>query len=397
VALGTQTCHRESKFFTQHWKNIVRLNAKIAKTNRQLSADSDFEPSPPVTPTTRNSSRRGSSVVVPKQDNGRDATIANFTTSIMDTVKSTLTAALDQKANLEHQQQIQEASRMSAQNDQTLAKRLAAKDTEHLAALKAKQVEQQGVERTNTMLVQNLRSEVSKLAADKFEKVQAELIQERKDRENERDKANIRIIDQMTAERAERKERDEAQAKRDADRDAAQAKRDADIIKERTRTQDFLMEQSVTQQHLMGGLIMGMAFQGRPSADMGAFFPPNLRANIAHVAPASLQPQALLTKEAETSPASSQLLLTDAAPNLQVPPADQQLTQVHPADQQMEKLTAWLQAHNVGFSPEVLKHLVDDQIGEGSDLLLYDHDQWMALGFKGFALLKLAKLKKEAG
>ena len=403
AALGTQERHRESKFFTTYWKNVVRLNSKITKTNRQLSHEFDpvHQPSPPVTPTSRSSGRRGGSALqrTGSQNNDRDVTIDSFTTNIMDKVTSTMTAVL------ERQQQSKEASRVLAQNEQSLTILLAAKDKEHLAALQAQQVEQRSVERTSAMQVQNLQSEVSKLAADKFDKIQADLIQERKDRENDRDKASIRIQDQMSAERAERKERDEAQAKRDAERDAAQAKRDADVIKERTRMSDFLMEQSVAQQKLMGGLMLGMAFQGRPTPDVGAFFqstyPANLHANIAHVAHASLQPQALLTKETETSPASSQLRLTDASPSLQPQLTQAAATPVakpFTANQTacLEKMTVWLETNEVGFDDDVLKGLITMGSGCGADILLLDPENWKEIGFKPVAVKKLAALKEKA-
>jgi hypothetical protein len=397
VALGSQAYHRESKFFTAYWKNVVRLNAKITKTNRQLSGDFESfnQPSPPVTPTPGRSGRRASSAVTrtgSRQDDDRDATIANFTTSIMDTVKSTVTAALDQ-ANLERQQQTKEASRMSAQNDQTLAKMLAAKDTEHLAALQAQQAEQRGVERTSATLVQKLQSELNKLAADKFDKAQAELIQERKDRENDRDKATGVLVNLVSTDRTERKEREEAQAKRDTDRDAA-------LAKERTRTADFLMEQSMMQQKLMGGIMMGLALQGKPNTDLSTFFQspyqPNQHANLAHVAHAPLQPQALLT--AETSPASSQLLLTDAAPKAltQAPatPVAKPLT-AHQTSC-LGKMSAWMEDNEVGFDDDVLKGLIKMGSGCGPDILLLEPDDWIEIGFQKVAALKLKKIKEKA-
>ena len=318
----------------------------------------------------------------------------------MDKVTSTMTAVL------ERQQQSKEASRVLAQNEQSLTILLAAKDKEYLAALQAQQVEQRSVERTSAMQVQNLQSEVNKLAADKFDKMQAELIQERKDRENERDKANNRIADQLSAERAERKERDEALAKRDAERNAAQAKRDADSIQERTRTTDFLMNQSMLQQRLMGGLMVGMAFQGRPSPDMGALFQSTSQANqhadIAHVAHAPLQPQALLTKEAETSPASSQLRLTDAAsPTLQAQltqPAATTVAKPLSAHQTtcLEKMTVWMETNEVGFDEDVLKGLIADGSGCGTDILLLEPEDWKEIGFKKVAVKKLTALKEKA-
>jgi hypothetical protein len=165
------------------------------------------------------------------------------------------------------------------------------------------------------------------------------------------------------------------------------------------------MEQSMMQQKLMGGIMMGLAFQGKPNTDLSAFFQspyqPNQHANLAHVAHASLQPQALLTKEAETSPASSQLLLTDAAPNLQA-----QLTQA-PATPVAKPLTAhqtsclgkmsaWLEDNEVGFDDDVLKGLIKMGSGCGPDILLLEPDDWIEIGFQKIAAVKLKKLKEKA-
>ena len=439
---GKKDYHRESKFFDQFWKWHTG-----GRTKRRLD-EAFTTPSPSTSTSKKSSSKQGALVpttagerlsaskqvppTVERPSASKEGalvpttgspaklsgfSLSEFSSSLVTNLSTAVSGLFDQRTGVGEDRQhraFQENLGRVAKQNQAEMDRVAKRnqlDMDRAVAAHEKITLQSSNQITQLTEAAD-RSRVQ--TENERERAAKDLAKERENRDNER----ARMTDAVKQERdnrdnerektsdASKKERDDHEKEREKERERSE--------KIQERYTQFMMASLMSQQQFQHNLLGSIMYHpGTAPAD------PSYQRHLQHgnafvhatpAAPAADQHQLLLQAPAAPAADQSQLLL-QAPATLAAPAAPTASSAAAPAiamstatpatlanakmEKLMVKLATWLDDNCVGYDADVLKLLVGEQIGEGDDLLMFDEKEWTEFGFKGFALKKLAKLKRE--
>ena len=436
---GKKDYHRNSKFFDQFWKwhtggrtkrrldeafttpspststskkSSSKQGALVPTTGERLSASKQ------VPPTVERPSASKEGALVPTTGSPAKLSgfsLSEFSSSLVTNLSTAVSGLFDQRTGVGEDRQhraFQENLGRVVKQNQAEMDRVAKRnqlDMDRAVAAHEKITLQSSNQITQLTEAAD-RSRVQ--TENERERAAKDLAKERENRDNER----ARMTDAVKQERdnrdnerektsdASKKERDDHEKEREKERERSE--------KERAVYTQFLMASMVSQQQFQYNLLGSMYHHGTaPAAPSYQRYVQHGNASVhaTPAAPAADQPQLLLQAPAAPAADQSQLLL-QAPATLAAPAAPTASSAAAPAiamstatpatlanakmEKLMVKLATWLDENFVGYDEDVLKLLVGEQIGEGDDLLMFDEKEWTEFGFKGFALKKLAKLKR---